>query len=50
MLIQVKNVESLLFYSLKTDSIGLFYRITYNMLIINICHIHRLSMHFEHVQ
>ena len=33
MLIQVKNIKSLLFYSLKTDSIGLFYRIIYNMLL-----------------
>lgn len=43
MLIQVKNVKSLLFYSLKPDSIGLFYRIIYNMLIINICRIHPLK-------
>lgn len=39
MLIQVENIKSLLFYSLKTDSTELFYRIIYNILIINICRI-----------
>lgn len=38
MLTQIKNVKSALFYILKTSSLGLFYRITCNSLIINMCH------------
>ena len=35
---KVKIVKSARFYTLKTSSIGLFYRITCNSLIINVCH------------
>ena len=35
---KVKIVKSARFYILKTSSIGLFYRITCNSLIINVCH------------
>ena len=35
---KVKIVKSARFYILKTSSLGLFYRITCNSLIINMCH------------